>query len=287
MRVPLPMIAVIALLLVSAAGAAEAQLYKWTDVEGRVHFTQDLGQIPPAHRKEAELSQHRVRRNDLQTYESTGPASAAGRARVRAALPGSGRKLEMPFEMRGSAMWVYVQINDRATAPFIVDTGASDVAIPAHVAAQAGIQIDADTPRATYQTANGLVRKPIVTVESVQVGEVRVEGVRGSISDNMQVGLLGGSFFNNFTFQVDPAAQLITLVPNARVRSGIPDREWRQRFASARSRLATLDAYLEHNEFFRESRRQELAGKREALEEQLDELEREADRAGVPQAWRD
>ena len=261
---------------------ASADIYKWTDAEDRVHFTQDLGQVPPEHRSEARLSRHRVLRHDLTTYEST----QAPTARVRASLPGSGRAFEIPFEMRGNSMWVYVRINDRASAPFIVDTGASDVAVPAHVAEQAGIVVDADTPLATYQTANGMVQKPIVQLDSVQVGDVRVEGVRGSISDNLPVGLLGGSFFNNFTFQVDPAAQIITLMRNASVRSGVSEKQWRQRFAAARGRLAALDEYLKINVFARSSRRLELEHNRETLENQLDELEREADRADVPQAWR-
>ena len=282
MRAPL-LLRIVAILSVLVPSGAGADIYKWTDSEGRVHFTQDLGQVPDQHRHEAQLSRHRVRRNDLSKFESTGPPAR----RARAAVPGSGRRFEIPFEMRGSSMWVYVRINDRTTAPFIVDTGASDVAVPAHVAEQAGIVVDRDTPRATYQTANGLVSKPIILIDSVQVGDVRVEDVRGSVSENMPVGLLGGSFFNNFTFQIDPAAQMITLAPNDRVRSGISEKQWRQRFAAARGRLATLDAYMESNEFARESRRLELQSKRDALDAQLDELESEADRAGVPQAWRE
>ncbi len=275
----------IAVILVSlASGRAGAEIYQWTDLEGRVHFSQDFSQVPDEHRKEAELSQHRVRRHQVQTFENVAPPARGSGTRHR--TPKAGRPLEMPFEMRGSAMWVYVQINDRTTAPFIVDTGASDVAVPGHVASAAGIEIDADTPRATYQTANGLVRQPLVRLDSVQVGDVRVEGVRGSINENMQVGLLGGSFFNNFTFQIDPAAQMITLIPNPGMRSGIPEREWRKRFAETHNRVSELETYLEHNAFARESRRRQFAEKLEALHERLAALEDEADLAGVPQAWR-
>jgi clan AA aspartic protease (TIGR02281 family) len=281
-----PHFLIVALLFLLMAGTASADIYRWTDADGQVHFTQDLGQVPAEHRKEAELSQHRVRTHEVQTFENVSPPARGRGVAHRTSLPAPGRKLQMPFELRGSAMWVYVQINDRTTAPFIVDTGASDVAVPGHVAAAAGIRIDADTPRATYQTANGLVRQPIVRLDSVQVGGVRVEGVRGSINESMQVGLLGGSFFNNFTFQVDPAAQMITLVPNPGVRSGIPERDWRKRFAETHSRIDELDRYLANNVFSRESRRRQFAQKREALQDRLAALEEEADLAGVPQAWR-
>ena len=37
-----------------AAGPAGAEIYRWTDADGRVHFTQDLSQVPARHRKDAE-----------------------------------------------------------------------------------------------------------------------------------------------------------------------------------------------------------------------------------------
>ena len=217
----------------------------------------------------------------MQLYESGAPAKA-GRSRVASGT----RALEIPFESRGAAMYVYVKLNDRVTAPFIVDTGATDVAVPAHVAKQAGIEITADTPRATYQTANGRISKPIVHLDSVQVGDVRVEGVRGSVSEQMDVGLLGGTFFNNFTFQIDPAAQLITLVPNPHVRGGIAEKQWRRRFAQAHGRLRALSEYIDGNVFTDDGRVRELEEKRADFRRVIADLEAEADRAGVPQAWR-
>ena len=35
--------------------AAAAEIYQWTDEQGRVHFTQDLSQVPARHRSQAEL----------------------------------------------------------------------------------------------------------------------------------------------------------------------------------------------------------------------------------------
>ena len=266
-----------------APAFAGSEIYKWVDADGHTHFTQDLGQVPPQHRKAAELSVHRVRTRDVQTFEEAPPARSV-RTRTRGAARGGA--LQIPFEMRGSAMWVYVKVNDRVTAPFIVDTGASDVAIPDHVASRAGITIDADTPHATYQTANGLVRKPIVHVDSIQVGDARVEGVRSSVSDNMPVGLLGGTFFNNFTFQIDAATQLITLRPNPLVRGGMPRRQWRERFKDVHRRLARVTNYLENNLLTDASRVRQLEQKQAAFALELESLEEEADLAGVPQAWR-
>jgi clan AA aspartic protease (TIGR02281 family) len=261
-----------------APDPAAAQLYRWTDESGRIHVTQDLSQVPAAKREEALAAARGPSR--LQIYETPQPASAPGPG-------GAGGALSIPFERRGNAMLVQVRLNDRVTAPFLVDTGATDVAIPASVAQAAGIVIGPETPHASYQTANGVVRKPVVVVESIAVGAARVERVRASVSHGMDVGLLGGSFFSHFTFQVDPAAQILTLLVNDRVRAGLSERQWRERFRTARGRLAALEHHLASQHFARESRVEELEERRAALAAELASLEWEANAAEVPQGWRE
>jgi clan AA aspartic protease (TIGR02281 family) len=288
MRVPhrqLPLLASVLVLAALALGAprpAGSEIYRWTDGEGRVHFTQDLGQVPASQRSQAERAARArpERSNRLQTFKS--PTPPARRAPRR-----SGAALQIPFEKQGNAMVVYARINDRVTAPFLVDTGASDVSIPASVAARAGVRIGPDTPRAVYHTANGLVSSPVVTLDSVTVGGARMEGVRGSVSESMNVGLLGGAFFNNFTFQVDPAAQIITLLPNEGVRKGLSQAQWRERFDEVREQLDSVDRYLEENNLTDDSRVADLERRRERLRGRLEELEQAADRDQVPQSWRE
>jgi hypothetical protein len=102
----------------------------------------------------------------------------------------------------------------------------------------------------------------------------------------MDVGLLGGAFFNNFVYQVDAAAGVITLKPNNLVRGGLNQVQWRERFDSIRVPLAQLESYLEEGGFTEESRVRELEVHREKLRASLEELEREANQAGVPRGWR-
>ena len=52
---------------------SSAEIYRWTDAEGRVHFTQDLTQVPAVHRAKAEEGATAPRPDRLQTY-STSPA---------------------------------------------------------------------------------------------------------------------------------------------------------------------------------------------------------------------
>jgi clan AA aspartic protease (TIGR02281 family) len=184
-------------------------------------------------------------------------------------------------------MLVYVRLNDRVTAPFVVDTGATDVVVPALVAERAGIAIGADTPRQTYTTANGLISQAVVVFDAVEVGEARVENVRGSVSDSLPVGLLGTSFFNHFTMQIDPAANVITLVENPDMRGGANASQWSERFRVLRERQARLDEFLADGELTDAARRRQLEARRDELAAALDALEDEADRAGVPVAWRE
>jgi len=263
--------------------SSAAEIYRWVDAEGRVHFTQDLSQVPPAKRGQAEVDPGATASGRLQTY-SSGEQNPSEDRRAR---PRPGQLLRLPFVKRGDVMIVEVTLNDRVTAPFVVDTGASDISIPAAVADQLGIRIGPDTPYRRYTTANGVIAKPLVTLDSVQAGEARLEHVTASINATMQIGLLGGGFFNNFTFQIDPASNAITLVRNERVRAGRSEQEWRQRFQRARYDLARLEQYLAENTLTSESRVAELEAKRAEMARRLESLEAEANRADVPQAWRD
>ena len=281
---PMGMRPVLILLAIGfCAVAGHADIYRWTDGQGQVHFTQDLSRVPAAERPAAARAAGAQAPSRVQTYSSPRSDASSRGARYR-----SGRgTVHIRYEQRQGAMLVMVRLNDRVTAPFVVDTGASDVTIPASIARQAGILVGPDTPTALYQTANGVVNQPIVSLDSIQVGEARLEDVRGSISESMQVGLLGGTFFNNFTFQVDPGAQLISMRLNERVRGGVSEAEWRRRFAGLLGKIEALEAYIADNHFFRESRRQDLQQRLAALEGSLEQLETAAERAQVPQGWRD
>jgi clan AA aspartic protease (TIGR02281 family) len=276
---PHAQVAALALVAAGLSGPARADIYRWTDAEGRTHYTQDLSQVPAAERAEAERSAQPETRV---AAPSTRSKAQFTRSRFRA-----GGAIEIPFERQGNAMLVYVRINDAVTAPFIVDTGASDVVVPAHIARAAGIAVPHDAPRQAYQTANGMIESPVVTLDSVDLGSARVENLRGSLSEAMSIGLLGGTFFNNFTLKIDPGASALTLYPNAQVHGGGNQEEWRARFRELRRDLAALDAHLSGPLLLDEKRAHTLGEKRAALVAELEALDNEANAAGVPQAWRD
>lgn len=87
-------------------------------------------------------------------------------------------------------------VNGHVT-PFLIDTGASDVSLSVDDARRAGIDIDALNYNQPYQTANGVTMGAQVVLDSIQVGDITVRNVRGSVMQgDAGMSLLGMSFLN-------------------------------------------------------------------------------------------
>jgi predicted aspartyl protease len=104
---------------------------------------------------------------------------------------------------------VPVRINDTITLPFLLDTGAGDLAIPVDVALtliRAGALRNGDfLGRRSYQVATGAEQiGDVVSIREVQVGEHVVRNVTASITPAEGTPLLGQSFLSKFgTVTVD------------------------------------------------------------------------------------
>lgn len=82
---------------------------------------------------------------------------------------------------------------------FMLDTGATDIAIPGVIAQRLRLK---QGRALTYQTANGPVRVYATTLERVALGEIALQNVRASINPAMgqQEVLLGMSFLKHLEF---------------------------------------------------------------------------------------
>ncbi|MBW2427012.1 MAG: TIGR02281 family clan AA aspartic protease [Deltaproteobacteria bacterium] len=274
---------------------AAAEIFRWRDAQGRLHFSEDLNQVPPQHRAAAAAAANgQGSGREIQRYESAPAAPRPGRAnRSRSASQQAegGPVHRVRVQKTGSSMRANVRLNDRVVAPFILDTGASDVSIPEWVARELGLELDGARTR-LYRTANGIVENAVVTLESVDLGGARVENVPASVSRSMSVGLLGLSFFNHFRYRIDPAAGVVTLRPNGlaeegRLRAGRSRAQWRNEFAQLHARREAIEAALGESGSHRARRREQLREALEEAERQLAILESEADDARVPMQWRD
>jgi aspartyl protease family protein len=89
-------------------------------------------------------------------------------------------------------------INDQAVA-FLVDTGATDVAISERLARQLGVEFG---PRITVLTAAGPAQAWVTRLENVSVGGLRQYDVRATITPGLgDQALLGMSFLKNYSIR--------------------------------------------------------------------------------------
>ena len=280
------------LAIVVAAGPAGAEIYRWTDADGRVHFTQDLSQVPSRQRAEAEARASKPSgRGAVQTYSSPDAPSSAPASIQRRAGGGKQKAYRIRVSRAGTSMIVQVRLNRSVTAAFLIDTGATDVLIPQAVADQLGLRVGPETRTKRYSTANGIVEHPVVMLRSVDLGGAVVENVPASISPSMNVGLLGLSYFNHFTYNVNAAKGVVTLVPNrlaesGAIRGGRSEAQWRSEFRALQSRIAYVEREYTEKPQSRSRERRRLEEQRADLERQADLLDAEADRARVPMKWR-
>ena len=90
------------------------------------------------------------------------------------------------------------QINGRSVT-FLVDTGATDVALPESMARALGLEFG---PRVKVMTAAGPANAWVTLLDEVTIGGLRRENVRATITDGEFNGiLLGMSFLRHYSLQ--------------------------------------------------------------------------------------
>ena len=160
------------------------------------------------------------------------------------------------------------------------------------------LQIEPASLDVLAAAADGDARRALNLLESASDlavadgGGARVEQVPAAVSSNMEIGLLGLSFFNHFSVHVDAAAGVLTLVPNdlaetGQILSGRSEAQWRAEYGNLRTRLARVDDEAQRTNPNQSSKLGDLDLARRDLLRQLEILEAEADQARVPLTWRE
>ncbi len=100
-------------------------------------------------------------------------------------------------------------IND-VPVTFLLDTGATYVAVPAGLADQIGLERGR---RVWFNTANGRVEGALTGLDEVSLGGIRMRDVQGSISPNMpdNTVLLGMSFLGHLAIEIRQGTMLLSL----------------------------------------------------------------------------
>jgi clan AA aspartic protease (TIGR02281 family) len=146
-------------------------------------------------------------------------AGAPGVASVsaQAARRSADGRTSVPLEPLNGIYVVPGLINGVMSVKFAVDTGAADVAIPADIVAslvQSGFIEQSDfLGEQTYRIADGSTRSSrTFRIRSLQVGNVVIEDVRGSVLPEKAAPLLGQSFLRRLkSWSMDTTAHVLTI----------------------------------------------------------------------------
>ena len=178
------------LYLSSPATSSAADILRWVDERGVVHYTDNLHNIP-----------EKFRANATRTKMPDTPRSQ------EASKPVSFDKASVPFQKRGAVVIVPATLNEKAAARFVVDTGASYTMISQATAKELEIDLEKKLPTIPFQTANGIIQAPLVNLSSIDVGGLQVKDLTAAVHDVFPdasiSGLLGLNFLSNFRMDID------------------------------------------------------------------------------------
>lgn len=178
---------------------ALAQMYRWVDERGAVHYSEGYDSIPPQYRSKAEELPYRK----LPALPESG---------TKESTPKGGTRLSF---QPGQQILVKALVNGKGPVTLVLDTGADSTVISPLALWKAGVST-MYAPRGEIQGATGKATVGAVQVESLEVGDARV-GPLTVIAHDVELkngdGLLGRDFLNHFNVIVDPKAGIVTLIP--------------------------------------------------------------------------
>ncbi len=265
-----------------------AQMYKWVDDKGTVHFTDDPAAIPEKYREDAETRKNLPERGTQAPQHQEKPKfSSSGKVSEEDGIT-------VPLYRRYELLFAEVVLNGRVRRYFIVDTGASFTLLNKATAQELGIQEDNSTPYLRAASVSGIISAPLISLASLRVGKAEVENVEALVfpmAANAD-GLLGNSFLNKFRVIIDSMNGKMTLhsmrgTPSPDRPGGYARDYWVGQFRFYNGNLEQLRAQKAKLEGKGSS--EELIRVNNAIryfENQLNELERKASFAGVPRNWR-
>jgi clan AA aspartic protease (TIGR02281 family) len=178
------------LVFVGFGPLAGADYYRWVDQNGVVHFTDNPHNIPEK------------QRGNVGRIQSMEPPPR--QQPPAAILP---TKASIPFEKQGQVVIVEATLNKKTAVKFVVDTGASYTMISSAVAKELDIDTEQNRRTAPFQTANGVIQAPLISLESITVGGMEIRDLTAAVHDVVPdariAGLLGLNFLTNFRLDID------------------------------------------------------------------------------------
>ncbi len=121
----------------------------------------------------------------------------------------------IPLERSGDQFLIQATVDDFVEVTLLIDTGASMTILAPGVLRRLGYSLKGQT--VNFSTANGVVRAPLVSLNSFSLGSQRIAPMRIGALELTRVrgkvdGLLGMDFLSQFEFALDQDAQLLNLL---------------------------------------------------------------------------
>lgn len=191
--------AVTAGLVLLAAPPGRAQLYRWTDEQGRVHYGQGRDSVPERYRPAAS-----------ELVLPAAPAPPPAQSGLTA--PRGDERAEIRFTP-GAPIWVDARINGAGSVRLMLDTGAQVTTINPAALAQLGVPLR-EALRGTIRGVTGESSALFVQVDTIEVAGVTAGPIRVVAHDARFAGgegLLGRDFLDRFHVTIDNRAGVVTL----------------------------------------------------------------------------
>ena len=196
---PVPLLLVLAFTLAASPPSASAQIFRWVDGEGDIHFSQGVESVPLRYQPNAVII----------GYDRPSPPEPTGSSTP----PGTGRVKFTP----GKPILVTARINEKDSAQLMLDTGAVRTVINPSVLSALGVSYDTAV-HGSIKGVTGDAEVLVVRVDSIDVsgakyGPLAVVSHDPGFGPGRGDGLLGRDFLDNFIINIDNAAGLLTLTP--------------------------------------------------------------------------
>lgn len=183
--------------------AAWAQLFRWTNERGEVHYSQGIESVPERFRSGAQFLGY------------PGQPPSQGPSQSSPATPATPPRTAKIRFTPGQPIMVSARINDGGTATLMLDTGASVTVINPRVLTALGVS-SRGALRGSLRGVTGSTPVLLVTVQSIEVAGARF-GPLHVVSHDADIGqgdgLLGRDFLDRFAVNIDNAAGIVTLIP--------------------------------------------------------------------------
>ncbi len=265
-----------------------SKIYKWTDRNGKVHFTDNPATVPKAYRgqMDARTAAPSRSKNTAARQAPAQPSTSTTPARTFLGTRTPNVFLVL-FKRAGNSMFVRTTLNGFVRVPLIVDTGASLTVISTTTAKRLGLDLDR-AAMIPMRSASGVFLAHLTKVRSMSVGDATVKDVDvvvHDISPGRERGLLGMSFLDHFNVTIHSLQDAMSLkpldqVPGTLLYGGKPQSWWRSKFRFYRRQMSFIDTYLA------ERSSSQLEQSRRYFQSELATLERRARLASVPRDWR-